>query len=78
MYRTLKAEMVVEKFDNGITIRREDTDDFPESINVVVIKGEEHIRIGEEIWEDLYNIMDHSGDNKVRIKIEYEAIKESL
>lgn len=69
-----KAEIVVEKFTQGITARWEDEtgEAFP-SKDLAVNGGEEGL-LGHLVWEDLYEIFDKSGSDKVRIKLEYEVI----
>lgn len=69
-----KAEIVVEWFAQGITVRWEDVDGKVDSSKALAIHGTECGVIGKEIWDDVKEIFDHSLTDKVRIKLEYEAL----
>ena len=70
-----KAEMIIEQFENGITIRWKATEsdgNYPtESKNVAPIEKEAE-SIGREIWDDLCEI----GAGKVLVKLEYQIMED--
>ena len=69
-----KAELIVEKFDEGITTRWNDMSGEEESAKSLALNGCEASIIGNSIWADVFTIFDKSGSDKVRIKLEYEVI----
>lgn len=73
---TTKVKMTVEKFENGIAVKWSD-EEGNKSNNVALDENEASL-IGKEIWSDLYNLMDHFGTNKVKIRLEYEPIIEEV
>lgn len=69
-----RAEIIVEEFEQGITVRWFDADKVVDPSKSIAIKGYEDKAIGKEIWEDVSDILHESLSDKVRIKIEYEVI----
>lgn len=75
----MKAIITIEQFDNGISLkwRYNDTNaPVTDSQNIVALERDKEKAIGETIWEDVKNTMDVTLTNMVRLKIEYEPIKE--
>lgn len=75
----MKAIITIEQFDNGISLkwRYGDTNaPVADSQNIVALERDKEKAIGEMIWEDVKNTMDVTLTNMVRLKIEYEPIKE--
>lgn len=70
-----KAEIIVEKFDEGITTRWQDLSGEEESIKGLTTTGGEAALVGENIWGDIFTIFDKTGSDKVRVKLEYEVIE---
>lgn len=66
-----KAEIIVEQFDNGITLRWRDLDDIVDPENVVTLEGQEERGIGNMIWSDIHQFFNEESTNKVKLKIEY-------
>ena len=69
-----KVEMIVERFDNGITIQWSDVDGNVDSTKTVVPEGSEGLSLGNEIWPDIYEYFDKKVAGKVLVKIEYQSI----
>ena len=59
----------VEQFDNGISIKWEDSEGHMEGI--VALDADKESAIGKMIWSDIKNAMDAALTNTVRMKIEY-------
>lgn len=66
-----KAEIVVEKFNEGITTRWSNTEGTEPETKCLAPEGDEAACIGNELWRDICSI----DSEKVLVKIEYEAIK---
>lgn len=64
----------IEQFDNGITLKSEDSEG---NISAVVVP-DAHVKaeIGNGVWADIQNLMNGEACNKVKVTIEYEPIKE--
>ena len=59
MTKELNVQMVVERYDNGITMTWKDENSvFAEARNVI-LKGNEAQGIGFHIWEDIQHILEH-------------------
>ena len=74
-----KAEILVEQFDEGIIVRwndASDTEDKVDSSKSLAIKGREADALGQEVWNDVIDIMENAMTEKVLIKLEYCVIKE--
>lgn len=71
----MTAELTIEKFDNGIAITWNSLSD--ENLPLerqVARKGEESEIIGEQIWEDIFNVFDKDEAEKVLVKLEYSKL----
>ena len=66
----MKADIIVERFDNGITIKW--SNDGVEVESIVAPDGETEKTIGKMLLEDIDNLMDMKLTNIVKIHIEYE------
>lgn len=69
-----KAEIIVEKFDEGITVRWRDTDGIIGNSKGLAYKGGEASLIGKQIWEDLEYIINDTDSEKVKVTVEYQII----
>ena len=69
-----KAEIIVEQFAQGITVRWRDIDDNVDPSKALAIKGTECTTIGKEIWDDVNEILNNTLTDKVRVRLEYEAL----
>lgn len=69
-----KAEIIVEQFAQGITVRWKDVDGDIGPSKSLAIRGTECTTIGKEIWDDVSEIFNNTLTDKVRIKVEYEAL----
>ena len=69
----MKVEIIVEQFDNGISLKWSDG-----SLTKAYVAMEHHknTTIGDVLWEDIKNLMDCTPTNKVKMCIEYEEAKE--
>lgn len=71
----MKAIITIEQFDNGISLKWNDSEGHePEAI--VALDRDKETAIGKMIWDDVKNMMDVTLTNMMRLKIEYEPIKE--
>jgi hypothetical protein len=70
-----KAEIIVEKFDEGITTRWHDLSGDLGTTKSLAKTGDEAQLIGEDIWADVFNMFDKLGTDKVRVKLEYEVVE---
>ena len=71
-----KAEIVIEKFNRGITVRWSDTDGVQKPSKDLAPVGVECSVIGNNIWNDVFDIFNESLTDKVRIKLEYIPVEE--
>lgn len=72
-----KAEIIIEKFSQGITsrcVRSFDVPGLDRPSKSLAIHGTECGIIGKEIWRDVLDTLNEYSSDKVRIKLEYEAI----
>lgn len=73
-----KAEILVERFEQGITIRWSGTDEVgsTEQSKALAIHGTEERIIGQEIWEDLSYIYDKISTDKILVTVEYKPLED--
>ena len=69
------AEIIVELYENGITIKWSDPVGGVETKSVATDEGKIEA-LGREIWGDLESIFDNNGCEKVRVKLEYEIMED--
>ena len=72
----MKVTIEVEQFDNGITLKWKDTDGKEDEEAVVALDQDKETAIGKMIWSDVENILNYELVDKVKMKIEYEPIKD--
>ena len=65
----MKAKIIIEQFDNGISLKWEDENLEQEAI--VALDYDKQNAIGKMIWDDVKNIMDAELCNIVTLNIEY-------
>lgn len=70
-----KAEIIVEQFAQGITVRWKDVDGNIEMSKSLAVHGTECSIIGNEIWKDVSEILCDTTADKVRVKLEYEIVE---
>ena len=70
------AEIIVELYENGITIKWSDLEDDGNKTKSVATDKEKIEAIGREVWGDIENILNDSGYDKVRVKLEYEIMED--
>jgi len=70
----MKIEITIEQFDNGISLKWNDSEGH-EPKAVVALDRDKENAIGKMIWDDVKNAMDAALTNTVRMEIEYEPIK---
>lgn len=71
----MKVTIDIEQYDNGISLKWNDSEGHePEAI--VALDRDKETAIGKMIWDDVKNMMDVTLTNMMRLKIEYEPIKE--
>lgn len=71
-----RTEIVVEKFAQGITVRCEDARGIEPSSKALAAQGYECGIIGKEVWRDVLDTLNESSSDKVRIRLEYEAMED--
>jgi hypothetical protein len=69
-----KAEIIVEKFDEGITLRWSEPNGTEQKKKSLASNGREHIVIGAEVWSDLQSIFEEKHSERVKMSIEYDCI----
>lgn len=73
----MKVEIIVEQFDNGISLKWKDAEREEDTKAIVAIEGiGEKSEIGKMIWNDVLCVMNNKMTNKVRMRIEYEKVTE--
>lgn len=72
----MKVTIEIEEFDNGITLKWKDQNGEKDEEAVVALDQDKETAIGKMIWSDVENIMNYELVDKVRMKIEYEPIKD--
>lgn len=70
----MKAELIVEQFDNGITVRWDGLTGEATPESRVALDGNEAEVIGKSIWEDIYEVFDKECTAKVKVTLEYEKL----
>ena len=65
----MKTEIIIEQFDNGITITNKNEDGSMSK--TVSLDHSKESEIGKEIWSDIKYIMDKFICNKVQMEINY-------
>ena len=70
----MKAEVIVERFENGISLKWRDCDGKVDSSSRVALRGKEAELIGDEVFGDIRQVMEDARTEKVRATITYEAI----
>lgn len=71
----MKANIQIEQYDNGITIRWEDAEGEHDPQAIVALDREKEMAIGKTIWEDIKMIMESHLCNAVEMEIEYKPMK---
>ena len=74
----MKAEITVEQFNNGISLKWKDCAGNIESEDLVALEADKQNTIGKIIWDDIQLIMDNKLTNIVKLTIEYQATEEQL
>jgi hypothetical protein len=73
MTKELNVQMVVERYDNGITMTWKDENSVFADARNVILKGNEASGIGFHIWEDIQKILEDELCDRVVMKINYKA-----
>lgn len=68
----MKTEIIIEQFDNGITITNKNEDGSMSK--TVSLDHSKESEIGKEIWSDIKYIMDKSMCEKVKMEIKYAVV----
>ncbi|MBO7645486.1 MAG: hypothetical protein J6S52_00520 [Prevotella sp.] len=72
----MKVTIEIEEFDNGITLKWKDTEGKTDEEAVVALDQDKETAIGKMIWSDVENTLNYELVDKVKMKIEYEPIKD--
>lgn len=72
----MKATILIEQYDNGISLKWRDCDGNIEPEYLVALEGDQVNTIGNTIWEDIKSVMDSKFVNIVKLTIEYQAMEE--
>ena len=68
------AEIEIERFEEGITVRYHDAEGNDPSKKRLAVSGVEYRAIGEEIWVDVLERLNETNKDKVLIKLEYLSV----
>ena len=74
--KTMKAEIFIEQYGNGISLKWKDVEDNIEPETVVALDNDTTNTIGKIIWDDITLMMQQKQCNIVKMTIEYQAVKE--
>jgi hypothetical protein len=69
-----KAEIIVEKFSNGITLNWTDPTGEADPEKMIAIKGKEPVSLGEMIWGDVEDILENSTGKRIKVSINYTEV----
>ena len=72
----MKAEVTVEQFNNGISLKWKDAENNIEPEAIVALDNDKVNTVGKIIWDDITLMMDQELCNVVKMTIEYQAVKE--
>lgn len=68
------AEIIIEQFDNGITLHWRDLDGETDDEKLVIPEHMQNSEVGKSIMGDVKNVMDGAATNKVKLTIKYEPL----
>lgn len=71
---TQNAEIIIEQFDNGITLHWRDLDGATDDEKLVIPEHMQNNEVGKSIMGDVKNVMDGAVTNKVKLTIKYEPL----
>lgn len=71
---TQNAEIIIEQFDNGITLHWRDLDGEVEDEKLVVPEHSQHSEVGKLIMSDVQVVMKELVSNRVKITVKYEPL----
>lgn len=67
----MTAKIIIEQFDNGISIKWEELDQNIDPVAVVALDRDIARTLGEMVWEDIRSVMDTNLTNGAQISLEY-------
>lgn len=70
----MKVEIIIEQFDNGISLKWNDYEAATDKKCVVALERDQARVIGEMILEDIRKTMDLTTANKVKMEFDYRGI----
>jgi hypothetical protein len=70
------VEIIIEQFDNGITLHWSDIDGEVKIVGkkLVIPEHSQHSEVGKYIMGDVKNVMDEAATNRVKLTIKYESL----
>jgi hypothetical protein len=68
------VEIIIEQFDNGITLHWRDLDGATDDEKLVIPEHMQNSEVGKSIMGDVKKVMDGAVTNKVKITIKYEPL----
>ena len=71
---TQNAEIIIEQFDNGITLHWRDLDGETDEEKLVIPEHMQNSEVGKSIMGDVKNVMDGAATNRVKLTINYEPL----
>ena len=71
---TQNAEIIIEQFDNGITLCWHDLDGTTDDEKLVVPEHMQHSEVGKLIMSDVQVVMKELVSNRVKITVKYEPL----
>ena len=69
-----KAEMIIEKFNQGITIRWRDLNDEFAQTKSLAPAGQENAALGKMLYADICDVFDNVKSDKIVINLEYKVL----
>lgn len=71
----MKAEITIEQFNNGISIKWKHVDGDTDSEAIVALEGDQVNAVGKIIWEDIQSLMYYKLTPIVKMTVDYQTIK---
>lgn len=71
----MKAKIIIEQFNNGISLKWQGNEFFAAGQNIVVLEDYTEKELGKMIWKDVDFTMNKETCNKVEMTIEYKPVK---
>lgn len=71
---TKKVELLIERFDEGVTLRWKDEDGNTTPVKKLSVNGENAEDLGNILWADIDDIFHSTTYEKIRMSIAYDIL----